>query len=233
MTAVTFDYGQTLAALDLEALARRVEERGASVDVAGLAAASDAAWAEYNAAKRGGAEGEAAWRRFMTVLLSRGSVRLAPGTTLDDLTLFLWTQQPGRNLWRRPIDGMFELCEHLVAAGTPVGIISNSEGKLAELVDELGYSHLFSTIADSGVLGIEKPDRRIFDWAAEQLGVPSSGIIHVGDAWEADVRGALAAGARAIWFTESPDPPPGDERIAIAKDAADVARALSAWRVPA
>jgi FMN phosphatase YigB (HAD superfamily) len=88
----------------------------------------------------------------------------------------------------------------LGASGVPVGIISNSEGRLAELVAELGKSALFHAIIDSGRVGVDKPDRRIFEHAAHALGVPLSDIVHVGDAWEADVIGALDAGAHAIWF---------------------------------
>ena len=57
---------------------------------------------------------------------------------------------------------MFELAEELGRSGISIGIVSNSEGKLAELVAELGYERLFAAIADSGKLGIEKPDARIF-----------------------------------------------------------------------
>ena len=93
----------------------------------------------------------------------------------------------------------------LVAQQVPVGIISNSEGKLAELVEELGQTHLFSVIADSGRLGIDKPDARIFQHTATQLGVSLDQLLHVGDAWEADVLGARAAGAAAVWFSPTDD----------------------------
>lgn len=233
MIAVTFDYGQTLAALDLNLLSERVADRGVGVEVDRLQTASPAAWAAYNDAKRAGAEGEVAWRTFMTQLLSGAGARVAQDSQLEEIVGFLWSQQPKHNLWRSPIEGMFELCARLNEAEIPVGIISNSEGRLAELVDELGYRHLFRTIADSGVLGFEKPDRRIFDWAAERLGVEASGLIHVGDAWEADVKGVRGAGGRAIFFTDETGVRPRDERIRVAHTAGDVVAALHAWGVPA
>jgi putative hydrolase of the HAD superfamily len=54
-------------------------------------------------------------------------------------------------------------------------------------------------------VGIDKPDSRIFEHAAKALGVPLAEIVHVGDAWEADVIGARSAGAQAIWFAPTDD----------------------------
>ncbi len=66
------------------------------------------------------------------------------------------------------------------ARKVPVGIISNSEGHLAELVEELGYGALFLVVIDCGRVGVDKPNPRIFQLAAEALGVPLSEIVHVG-----------------------------------------------------
>lgn len=53
----------------------------------------------------------------------------------------------------------------------------------------------------SDEVGCSKPDRRVFDRAAEELGVPVAHLVHVGDRDHNDVKGAQAAGARAILFT--------------------------------
>ena len=192
MIAVTFDFGQTLAELDLDLLANRVAERGAGLDASRAQGASAAAWAAYGAAKR----------------------------------QWLWTEQPSTNLWRRPIAGMFELVRDLCDAKVPLGVVSNSEGKLNELCTELGIRDCFSAFADSGVLGIEKPEPAIFEWTAERLRVPTSAMIHVGDAWDADVVGALGVGARAVWFAPSDDRAL-PEGVLRARDAAEVRAALT------
>jgi putative hydrolase of the HAD superfamily len=95
---------------------------------------------------------------------------------------------------------MIELVGLLRAAGVRVGVLSNSEGKLAELFDEIGWGGRFDVVIDSGREGIEKPDPRIFEIAASRLGAPIEALVHVGDSKPADVDGARAAGARAIWF---------------------------------
>ncbi|MEO7036300.1 MAG: HAD-IA family hydrolase [Polyangiaceae bacterium] len=227
--AVTFDFGQTLAELDHEFLAQRARDFGAEVDPVRARAATVTAWAAYGANK---ALGHArAWQAMMLEVLRGGSVRPLEGNATPNFAASiahaLWDAQPARNLWRKPIVGMFELVEGLVQQGVPVGIISNSEGRLAELVEELGKTALFRVIADSGRLGIDKPDRRIFQHAAQALGVPLADIVHVGDAWEADVIGAHEAGARAIWFSPTDTRPLPPDVLACA-DAPELSRALTA-----
>jgi putative hydrolase of the HAD superfamily len=123
---------------------------------------------------------------------------------------------------------MIELVDQLTALGVPVGVLSNSEGKLAELIDEIGWSGRFRVVADSGRLGIEKPDPAIFQWTAAQLGVAVGEVAHVGDSLAADVEGALNAGMRAVWFRgRGQQATPPDARAA--HDADGVRAALRAW----
>jgi putative hydrolase of the HAD superfamily len=79
-------------------------------------------------------------------------------------------------------------------------VVSNSEGHLAELAELLGWGRAFDVLIDSGKVGFDKPDPRIFELAWRALGVAPSELIHVGDSWEADVEGALGITARAVWF---------------------------------
>jgi putative hydrolase of the HAD superfamily len=193
--AVGFDFGQTLAELDHEFLQRRLRERGVELDPSKAAASSKLAWQTYGAKKN---EGHAqAWRAMIETQLAGGGV---PRERVPELGAWLWGEQPRHNLWRKPIPGMIELVRELKRRGTPLAIISNSEGQLAQLVDELGWSHEFDVVVDSGRLGIDKPDPRIFWHACGALGVSSQELLHVGDAWEADVHGALGAAASAVWF---------------------------------
>ncbi len=197
MRALGFDFGQTLAELDFEFLARRVRERGATFDARAAAANSKHAWDIYGAKKN---EGHAlAWRAMIEAQLTGGGV---PPEASAELGAWLWQEQPRHNLWRRPIPGMIELVRELKRAGTPIAIISNSEGHLAELIDELGWSRDFDVVVDSGRLGIDKPDARIFAHACDALGVVTHELLHVGDAWEADVLGAVGAAASAVWFDQ-------------------------------
>jgi len=226
--AVTWDFGQTLADLDPDFLASKLAERACSVPAEALDAAVPAAWGAYNRAVRGGAGGHP-WKLFMRAVLTGAGVS---GPSLEELVDFLWVDQPQRNLWRRPVPGMMELVYALDRAGVPQGIVSNSEGRLAELVGELGWSSPFRAIADSGKLGVEKPSRRIFEWCAERLGAPLSRIVHVGDAHAVDVDGAVVAGMRAIWFRGAPGVDARPE-VATCETAGEVRAALAAWGIVA
>lgn len=147
------------------------------------------------------------------------------------LVEWLWSEQPARNLWRAPIRPMVDLARELAAAGARVGVVSNSEGRLAELLAEIGIADAFATIVDSGRVGIEKPDPRIFAHALAALDVREvidPPPIHIGDLWNADIQGALGAGWRAIWYGTHATPI-DDPRVACARDAVEVRAALVAW----
>ena len=195
MKAVAFDFGQTLGELDHEFLKQRLAERGAAYDPARAQRDGILAWQRYGELKDAGHA--AAWRSMMEVFLRAGGIA---ADRLAELTSFLWEQQPSKNLWRRPIPGMIELARELRQAGVKLAIITNSEGRMAELLVELGWSETFGVIADSGRLGIDKPQPGIFQHACSELGVDCSELLHVGDSWEADVEGALGVGAQAVWF---------------------------------
>jgi HAD superfamily hydrolase (TIGR01549 family) len=228
---VTFDAGQTVIDLDLAFLARRLAERGVSVEIPALAAAAPAAWQRYDALVD--PAGGHPWRALMTALLEGAGVGAAgrgppgPATDIASLVDWLWDEQPRANLWRAQIPGMVALARELGARGVRVAILSNSEGRLAELLAEIGIADAFAAIIDSGRVGIEKPDRRIFDHALAELGATRPGI-HVGDSWPADVAGALGAGWRAIWFGRRAVAV-DDARVAIARDAGDVRAVLDRW----
>jgi putative hydrolase of the HAD superfamily len=196
MRAVTFDFGQTLAELDTAMLAARLAERGATVAASSLEAARPAMWRRYNEAIRAGLGGHP-WVLLMATLLESAGVE---PTAVGPLAEWLFTEQPRRNLWRRPIAGMIERVRALRQRGVPVGVISNSEGGLAGLIAEMGWTQDFDVVADSGALGMEKPDRAIFDWTSKALGVDPEEVVHVGDSWAADYLGARSAGMRAVLF---------------------------------
>ena len=190
---VTFDAGQTLVELDLDFLATRLAEKGIATTPTSLAEAAPGAWTQYDTLVDSGAPHP--WQAFMEVLLAGAGVRDA--VALAD---WLWREQPTKNLFRKPIADMIALARELAASGVRVAVLSNSEGRLAELLEEVGIADAFAAIIDSGREGIAKPDPRIFARTIERVGGDAASAIHIGDSWSADVEGALAAGWRAVWF---------------------------------
>ena len=83
---------------------------------------------------------------------------------------------------------------------TKLGIITNGvSGLQRRKLNGSGLLHWFDVVAVSGELGIGKPDPRIFEWAADQLGVPKAHCAMVGDNPERDVQGGINAGLRTAW----------------------------------
>jgi putative hydrolase of the HAD superfamily len=227
-SVVTFDAGMTLVELDLGFLARRLASRGIVVTPAALRGAAPGAWARYDASvDQGGVHGRLWHALIEDVATGAGAdpAQLAP------VVEWLWSEQPTNNLFRAPIADMVALARRLRAAGVRTAVVSNSEGRLAELLAEVGIADGFEAIIDSGRIGIEKPDPRIFAHAIAALGLPPGTTgVHVGDSWAADVAGALAAGWRAIWYGRRAEPR-DDPRVGAARDAVETEAQLARWRL--
>ncbi len=96
----------------------------------------------------------------------------------------------------RLFEDVLPALESLAARGLKLGVISNFEPWLEEVLRREGVLHLFSALAISGVLGVAKPEPGIFRAALDQAGVAASAAIHVGDQPEID-----GAAARAVGIT--------------------------------
>lgn len=85
-----------------------------------------------------------------------------------------------------------------------IGLISNtgrSPGTaLRRLMSKLGILQFFDSIVFSDEALCRKPDKRIFQRAARELGTDPAHIIHIGDNPEADVWGAKQAGMLALLY---------------------------------
>ena len=108
--------------------------------------------------------------------------------------------------WRWPIPDSMKALAALQAADLPLGVVSNASGQVEQLlrrsgVCQRGDGPLVSmrTIVDSHVVGIAKPDPRIFDIALEHFaGIDRDRIAYVGDSVTMDIGGATAAGLYPI-----------------------------------
>jgi putative hydrolase of the HAD superfamily len=105
----------------------------------------------------------------------------------------------------RLYDDALPAIEQLRAAGYRIGLISNYEGWLEELLVELEVGDVFDVSVISGLVGLEKPDVRIYELAIESAGVSPSSAVHVGDSVVLDVEPARAAGMEAILLDRAGD----------------------------
>ncbi|GAA1391027.1 HAD family hydrolase [Luteococcus peritonei] len=88
------------------------------------------------------------------------------------------------------------------AAGWTPFIVTNGVVPQQDLkITNLGLDALVDGWVVSDVVGVRKPDPRIFTIAAEQAGQPLEGAWMVGDAHDTDIEGAQAAGLRCIYMS--------------------------------
>ncbi|MDJ0943914.1 MAG: HAD family hydrolase [Kiloniellales bacterium] len=96
-------------------------------------------------------------------------------------------------------------------------------GTLRRLLASQGLEDFFTGFAFSDEVGRAKPDRAIFEAAADQLGVEPEEMLHVGDREREDVRGAKALGMRAVLFTAVVDRGSADTMAdAVCREVADL-----------
>lgn len=133
-----------------------------------------------------------AWGAFMATL-----VHIAAEVNeerANECVRALWQEHRRFNLWRKVPDGLAGAVGELRARGVPVVVVSNSEGQLQLLFDNLGLAGVFDLVIDSHHAGVEKPDPRIFTLALTPFGVAPGQALHLGDTFATDVVGARAAG---------------------------------------
>jgi len=129
-----------------------------------------------------------------------------PVGSLDDVVAARDAQRTDgiKGIWRQLIDHNVDGFAR-IARSRAVAIVSNNDGTAVEQCLELeicqvgdGTLTSVAAIVDSTVLGIAKPDPRIFDPAIEALGTARERTLYVGDTVHADVLGAGAAGMPVV-----------------------------------
>src|SRR6266487_2363504 len=99
--------------------------------------------------------------------------------------------------------------EALAARGLKLGVISNFEPWLQDVLTLQGVDHLFAAVAISGVLGVAKPEPAIFHAALDKAGVAPGAAIHVGDHPDVDAAAARAVGITPVLIDRFRRLPPG------------------------
>jgi len=129
--------------------------------------------------------------------LRRESIRLALTQAGDDAAL----AEPAFDLFfaeRQRVELFGDAHDTLafLSARYPVVAVSNGNAD----VHRVGIGHYFKGSLSASVLGIAKPDARIFHAAASALQVQPHEVLHVGDDATLDARGAMDAGMQAVWL---------------------------------
>lgn len=108
-----------------------------------------------------------------------------------------------------------------------LGVVSNFTGNLELCLEELGVMRYFAVVADSGRVGITKPDPRLFQHALSRPGLVSKPAWMVGDNYDSDIRPAAALGLATVWLAPASEKP-RDKTVPTARIStlSDLARVL-------
>jgi HAD superfamily hydrolase (TIGR01549 family)/HAD superfamily hydrolase (TIGR01509 family) len=102
--------------------------------------------------------------------------------------------------------------EALRAMKMRMGVLSNYTADLEDMLRRIGLHDYFEFVIVSSVVGLAKPDPRIFDLAVAKLQRPRHRLLYVGDYMGDDIEGARGAGLDAVLidrnnrFPEAPCP---------------------------
>lgn len=135
------------------------------------------------------------WQEYFTDLFRRVGV---PEDRLLQVGRLLGRAHGEAHLWTWVEAGTVGALNRLREAGYRLAVISNADGRVESLLEEVGLRKHFEFVVDSEVVGFEKPDRRIFDHAVERLGMGAGACLYVGDLFTVDYVGATGAGMGCV-----------------------------------
>jgi FMN phosphatase YigB (HAD superfamily) len=101
--------------------------------------------------------------------------------------------------WDQILPGTYEALKR-IGQNFRLAIISNADGKIEQVLSSCGIADCFESITDSGIIGIEKPRREIFEAALEAMKVRAEDSLYIGDVYSVDYVGARNAGMQAVLF---------------------------------
>lgn len=197
LKAIFLDAGNTLIFIDPRVVLPVFRENGADTD-------QDRFWeAEFGARTRlarrveegaTGTEPEVWQDYFVDLFLAAG----VPEENLERVGRRLTELHAERHLWTYAHPATRPALEELREAGYRLAVISNADGRVEDLLAEVGLDDLFEFVMDSEVEGVAKPDPEIFLRATRRMGVEPGESLYVGDLYPVDVVGARGAGMEAV-----------------------------------
>ncbi len=207
LEAVVFDAGGTLVRLDFEWISEMLAELGVAATPAELRMAEFAGRRRYDAsaarAPRTPASGPhpvlgsvGPGEAYFAGLLEAAGCR---HPVLEEaLERLRERRTPPHFLWARPMEGARQALDALARLGLRAACVSNSDGRAEQHLVDCGVRAGLEFVVDSQLVGLEKPDPRIFRLALERLGVPPGRAVYVGDLRSVDEAGARAAGMHFV-----------------------------------
>jgi putative hydrolase of the HAD superfamily len=106
--------------------------------------------------------------------------------------------------------------KELKAAGLKIGLVANQPKSAVDSLKRDGIFDLVDFFGISAVVGLEKPDPRIFELALAKLGTTGPQTIHIGNRLDTDVIPAKSLGFKTVWILRGEaNPTPSEEDLKV------------------
>jgi putative hydrolase of the HAD superfamily len=109
------------------------------------------------------------------------------------------------------IPGAADLVRTLHRRGYTLALVADGyAGTYTNVLGQHGIDHCFAAYAVSEIVGVEKPDARMFVAALDALAIPPAeygAVMMVGNYLARDIRGANALGLISVWIDWAPRRP--------------------------
>ena len=201
LKVITFDAGNTLIRLShpVGATYADVAKRfGADLNPGDLERGFRAAWKTVSRLPDVPGprpdDGRNWWREVVAHTFAIAGAKVEP---FDDFFAAVYQEFTLPGIWRLE-PGALELLQDLRSGGFRLGIISNFDLRLYEILKHGGVLDLFEQIIVSSQVGADKPSPRIYGEALRRFAVEPAELLHVGDDEIADGEGARALGIQTF-----------------------------------
>lgn len=193
LRAVLLDAGNTLIHPDWATLAAWCREAGRPCAVDDLLRAEYRARAEWDAhmAGQGPPHQDGYFGAILETLGLNGAAR-------KQVLARIRQAEDAGTWWLSVRPGTAEALQQMGDLGLRRVVVSNADGRVEQFLQQAGLRPFLDLVIDSAVVGVEKPDPRIFRLALERAGAQPQEALHVGDLCSVDVAGARAAGIAAV-----------------------------------
>jgi putative hydrolase of the HAD superfamily len=135
--------------------------------------------------------------RFRRLLTDAGAAAAALDRAADVAALY---RREYQRHWRA-VEGAIDLLTELKARGCKVAVVTNNITSEQVLKSRhCAIEPLVDALITSEDTKSAKPDTAIYAAALSAIDVTREEAVMVGDAWDTDIAGAIAAGVRPVWF---------------------------------
>lgn len=111
-----------------------------------------------------------------------------------------------------PVSGAAETITELRSRGLRTGLITVCSEDVPRIWPETLFQGLFDAEVFSSSVGLRKPDPRIYALALDELDVPASEALFVGDGANDELAGAERVGMTSVMLEVPPEKLPGEEQ---------------------